>query len=87
MESCEFLLQAATAYSNKSSRVIRDARLYARSKDGYAINFIFATDDVLATWPKFIIPNSPELVRMVVNMETPTIGVNFAITDRSDTNT
>ncbi|KAF2177368.1 hypothetical protein K469DRAFT_720701 [Zopfia rhizophila CBS 207.26] len=68
--------------------VIRDARLYAETKTGYAITFIFATDEVLAAWPKITLPNSPELVRKVVNMESPKIGVNFAIKDSAgSTNT
>ncbi|KAF2240204.1 hypothetical protein BU26DRAFT_556993 [Trematosphaeria pertusa] len=87
--SVTLLIIALDAAGSKASEkefpdgglVIRDARLYAESKTGYAITFIFATAEVLAAWPKIILPNSPELVRKVVNMESPKIGVNFAIKD------
>jgi hypothetical protein len=61
--------------------VIRDARLCTEIKEGYAITFIFATDDVVATWPKLLLPNSPELIRAVVKMETEHIKINFAVRD------
>jgi len=59
--------------------VIRDARLYSEIKTEYGIHLLFARDKVPATWPKVILPNSPDLVRKFVKMETSKIRVNFAI--------
>ncbi|KZL67538.1 hypothetical protein CT0861_00342 [Colletotrichum tofieldiae] len=59
--------------------VVLDARLAFEIKIGYAITFIFATDEVVAAWPKISLPNSPEVVRKVVNMESQKIKVNFAV--------
>ncbi|KAK5212200.1 hypothetical protein LTR41_002442 [Exophiala xenobiotica] len=58
--------------------VILDARLGFETKKGYAITFMFATDEVLAGWPKMILPDSPGLVAKVIDMKSPKIGVNFA---------
>ncbi|KAF9765000.1 hypothetical protein IL306_002696 [Fusarium sp. DS 682] len=64
--------------------VIRDARTYAETLKGYAITFLFAVADSLSGWPKILLANSPKLIRMAVEMETPKIRLNFAI---KDTNT
>ncbi|CAI6079407.1 unnamed protein product [Clonostachys chloroleuca] len=63
--------------------IIRDARTYAEIPEGYAITFIFAKPDSLSTWPKILLANSPELIRLAVSMETPKIRLNFAIKDSS----
>jgi len=58
--------------------VILDARICFEMEQGYAITFMFATDEVLKAWPKMILPNSRMLIANVANMESPKIGVNFA---------
>ncbi|KAH8651695.1 hypothetical protein BGZ61DRAFT_500926 [Ilyonectria robusta] len=63
--------------------IIRDARTYAEIMKGYAITFLFAVEDALSGWPKILLANSPELVRLAVKMETPKIRLNFAIKDTS----
>jgi hypothetical protein len=50
---------------------------------GYAITFLFAVADALSGWPKILLANSPELVRLAVKMETPKIRLNFGIKDAS----
>jgi hypothetical protein len=45
---------------------------------GFAIHFVFATKEELEGWPKKRFPREPDLERKVAEMETPTIGVNFA---------
>ncbi|KAK7177949.1 hypothetical protein PSPO01_15998 [Paraphaeosphaeria sporulosa] len=57
--------------------VVRDARLYAETKTGYALTYIFATDEVVVAWPKIKVPNSQEYRQKAIDMESPTIGVNF----------
>ncbi|KAF9730011.1 hypothetical protein PMIN06_012490 [Paraphaeosphaeria minitans] len=59
--------------------VIHDGRTFTQIKTGYGITFQFATDDVIQKWPKITVPNSTDLVRKVVNMESAKIKVNFAI--------
>ena len=63
--------------SDTACRVILDARLGFEIRQGYAITFMFATDDVLAAWPKMILPNLRMLIEKVADMESPKIGVNF----------
>ncbi|RSL40933.1 hypothetical protein CEP54_015971 [Fusarium duplospermum] len=63
--------------------IIRDARTYAETMKGYAITFLFAVADALSGWPKILLANSPELIRLAVKMETPKIRLNFAIKDTS----
>ncbi|KAJ4188633.1 hypothetical protein NW759_016815 [Fusarium solani] len=63
--------------------IIRDARTYAEIKKGYAITFLFAVPEALSKWPKILLENSTELIRLAVNMETPTIKLNFAVKDAS----
>lgn len=63
--------------------IIRDARTYAEILEGYAITFLFAIADALSGWPKILLANSPELIRLAVNMETPKIRLNFAIKNSS----
>ncbi|KAF2744343.1 hypothetical protein M011DRAFT_470480 [Sporormia fimetaria CBS 119925] len=58
--------------------VVRDARLYAETRTGYAFTFIFATDEVVAAWPKIKVPNSQDFRQKAIDMESPTIGVNFS---------
>lgn len=64
--------------ADRGCRVILDARLGFETKQGYAITFMFATDEVLTGWPKMVLPNSPGLVGKVVDMDSPKIGMNFA---------
>lgn len=60
-------------------KVMVDARLGLELKQGYAITFVFATENVLNKWPPMFLPNLPELQQKVRNeMESPEIGVNFA---------
>lgn len=59
--------------------MILDARLGLELKQGYAITFVFATEDVLGKWPAMFLPNLPLLKQKVRDeMESPDIGVNFA---------
>merc|ERR1712098_933154 len=52
---------------------IFDARIGFELKEGYAITFEFATADVIKngikTWPKMVLPSSPELIQKVGDME------------------
>ncbi|KAG4425785.1 hypothetical protein IFR04_000992 [Cadophora malorum] len=48
---------------------IFDARIGFELKEGYAITFEFATADVIKTWPKIVLPSSPELIQKVGDME------------------
>jgi hypothetical protein len=41
--------------------VLHDARLYVEIKTGYAITFLFATDEAIALWPPITLPNLPDL--------------------------
>ncbi|KAH7108935.1 hypothetical protein B0J13DRAFT_320697 [Dactylonectria estremocensis] len=59
--------------------IIRDARLFAAIKEGYAITWLFGKDDALSSWPKIALPNVPDLIRMIVRMETSDIRINFDI--------
>ncbi|XP_044717997.1 uncharacterized protein HRG_07357 [Hirsutella rhossiliensis] len=66
-----------TEFSN-GGLVILDARLSFEIKQGSATMFAFTTRDELATWAKMILPKSPGLAQKVAEMESTTIGVNFA---------
>ncbi|KAH7108605.1 hypothetical protein B0J13DRAFT_463268, partial [Dactylonectria estremocensis] len=46
---------------------------------GYAITWLFGKDDALSSWPKIALPNVPDLIRMIVRMETSDIRINFDI--------
>merc|ERR1712093_113440 len=52
---------------------IFDARIGFELKEGYATTFEFATADVIKngikTWPKMVLPSSPELIQKVGDME------------------
>ncbi|KAG8422544.1 hypothetical protein J3459_010285 [Metarhizium acridum] len=58
--------------------VIRDARLSVRIVKEYAITFIFAEEDLAASWPKMLLPNLDVLKQKVANMESQDIAVNFS---------
>lgn len=57
-----------------------DARLGFEIRNGYAVTFMFGTEDVVASWPKITLPNSAALVEKVEVMEhrSETIGLNIA---------
>ncbi|KAK3328704.1 hypothetical protein B0T19DRAFT_357440 [Cercophora scortea] len=59
--------------------VILDARLGFEIKQGYAITFLFAANEVLANWAKIILPHSEALEEKVSDMEKEStkIGLNF----------
>ena len=63
----------------KSYRVIADARIGFHIIQGYAITFIFGTEDVVAKWVKMTLPYSEVLQEIVHRMQadTPNIGFNF----------
>lgn len=63
-----------------------DARLCFEIKKGYAITFLFGTEDVVASWPKIGIPYSAELEEKVKALEqrSKTIGVNFAFQQQEE---
>ena len=89
MAACKYKLPATFSYSD-SSRVILDARLGFQIKRGYAITFLYATDEALAKWKKIVLPYSAGLERRVADIEalSTKIGFNFTfeappeITDR-----
>jgi len=62
-----------------------DARTCMEIQRGYALTFLFATEDVLSTWPPMYLPNLPRLREKVSEMETAEVGVNFAFRELSKT--
>jgi len=62
--------------------VISDARLGFEIKAGYAITFLFATDDVVKSWPK-IATLPRQLAGRVAEMESQSkiVGLNFDFQD------
>ncbi|KAM7188712.1 hypothetical protein V8F33_010482 [Rhypophila sp. PSN 637] len=60
--------------------VILDARLGFEIKEGYAITFLFAEEEVIVKWPKIGLPYSKALAEKVSSMEKemPTIRLNFS---------
>jgi hypothetical protein len=65
-------------------RVTFDARTCIEIKQGYALTFLFATEDVLSTTPPrppMYLPNIPRLRNKVSEMESSEIGLNFAFRD------
>jgi hypothetical protein len=65
--------------------VILDARLGFQIEQGYAITFLFATDEVIANWAKMALPYSKGLEHEVRDLEklSAKIGLNFTF-ERSD---
>ncbi|KAJ5991668.1 hypothetical protein N7499_003798 [Penicillium canescens] len=59
-------------------RVITDTRLAFRIVKGLAIMFVFATREELRGWAKMVLPKDRGLEKMVAEMGTLKIGVNFA---------
>lgn len=61
-----------------------DARLGFEIKTGYAITFMFGTEDVVASWPKIVLPNSAPLVKKIELMETRSekIGLNITFYEK-----
>ncbi|KAJ3494997.1 hypothetical protein NLG97_g3709 [Lecanicillium saksenae] len=59
--------------------VIMDARLGFEIRTGYAITFMFGTEDVVASWPKIVLPNSAVLAKKIEIMEARSkrIGLNI----------
>jgi len=59
--------------------VILDARLGFQIERGYAITFLFATDEVVTKWAKIVLPYSAGLERRVAAIEalSTKIGFNF----------
>ena len=68
------------------TRVILDARLCFEIKKGYAITFMFGTEDVVIRWPKIDLPNSTILLEKVASLEKESqkISLNFAFQDEND---
>lgn len=65
--------------SSDLSRVIFDARVAFEIQKGYAITFMFATEEVVAKWAKIALPNTIEIKRKVDELESLSthIGFNF----------
>jgi len=61
--------------------VIRDARLYVEMPSRYGFHLLFAEDEILAAYPKLIVPNQPELVRKIEELQTSKIRINFELKD------
>ncbi|KAJ5556654.1 hypothetical protein N7513_001775 [Penicillium frequentans] len=63
--------------------VILDARLGFQIEQGYAITFLFATDEVIANWAKMALPYSEGLEHKVRDLEmlSAKIGLNFTFED------
>lgn len=66
-------------------RVTFDARTCVEIQRGYALTFLFATEDVLSTWPPMYLPNLTMLHDKVSEMESSEIGVNFAFRENPKT--
>lgn len=67
-------------------RVIRDARLFTSIKEGYAITWSFGKHDAISSWAKIALPNIPDLIRRIVQMETSDIKINFEIAHPAPSN-
>lgn len=67
--------------SDEWHRVIADTRLAFRIVKGLAIMFVFATREELLGWAKMVLPKNRGLEKMVAEMDTSKIGVNFAFQD------
>jgi hypothetical protein len=67
--------------SNFAISVIRDARLYVEMQSGYGFHLLFAEDEILAPYPKLIVPNQPELVRKIEELQTSKMRINFELKD------
>lgn len=63
--------------------MILDARLGFQIEQGYAITFLFATDEVIANWAKMALPYSEGLEHKVRDLEmlSAKIGLNFTFED------
>lgn len=72
-------------YSNKNHRAILDARLAFKNLKGFAIYFVFATKEELESWPKKKFPGGQDLEQKASQMESPTVGLNFAFNGSSVT--
>ena len=46
-------------------------------KEGYAITFEFATDEIIKDWPKLKVPE--ELEQKIASMQSDTIRVNYEL--------
>jgi hypothetical protein len=68
-----------------TQRVIFDARLGFEIKRGYAITFMFATPDLIVSWPKIALPYSTRLAEKAAELERKSvkIGLNFTFQARS----
>lgn len=64
--------------SDKLLRVAFDARTCIEIQRGYALTFLFATEDVVSIWPPMYLPNVPRLRKKVSEMRTNEVGANFA---------
>ncbi|KAH8708414.1 hypothetical protein GQ44DRAFT_777187 [Phaeosphaeriaceae sp. PMI808] len=62
----------------KGGLAILDARLAFKNVKGFAIYFVFATKEELMGWRKKKFPGGEELEQKASQMESPTIGLNFA---------
>ena len=58
-------------------RVILDSRVDYEMKEGYAITFEFATDDIIKNWSKMRVP--AKLGQKVAGMQSEMIRVNFEV--------
>ncbi|UPX17092.1 uncharacterized protein EKO05_0007468 [Ascochyta rabiei] len=57
--------------------MIRDPRLFIEIRRGYTITFLFATEEVLARWPKILLLDLPEIRERVAHMESMRVGMNI----------
>jgi len=57
--------------------VVLDSRIGYEIKEGYVIAFEFATEDLIKSWKKMILPDSRTLRDKVTNMGSERIGINF----------
>lgn len=85
MAACEYAMMPLL-HILIQSRIIRDARLFVAIKEGYAITWLFGKEDALASWPKIALPNVPDLIRMIVRMETSDIKINFELAHPAPSN-
>ncbi|PVH91196.1 hypothetical protein DM02DRAFT_678204 [Periconia macrospinosa] len=62
----------------KGGLAVLDARLAFKNLKGFAIYFVFATKEELEDWPKKIFPAGQGLEQKALQMNSSTIGLNFA---------
>lgn len=69
--------------SNTGYRIIADARLFGTILEGMVIEVAFAVEEELEEWGKMLLPNSPDLERIVARMGDERIRMNFKFGEKA----